>query len=88
MAGLPAYGWPTAYAGSHSSTPRRSRSSPPDRPEAPWLRPPLRSIDWVEDFLDGLISEGFTDESAVAGYRAFTSFLLGHLLLEVATHGG
>jgi AcrR family transcriptional regulator len=57
-------------------------------PEAPWLRPPLRSIDWVEDFLDGLISEGFTDDSAVAGYRAFTSFLLGHLLLEVATHGG
>ncbi len=57
-------------------------------PEAPWLRPPLRSIDWVEDFLSGLISEGFTDESAVAGYRAFTSFLLGHLLLEVATHGG
>ena len=57
-------------------------------PEAPWLRPPLRSIDWVEDFLDGLISEGFTDESAVGAYRGFTSFLLGHLLLEVATHGG
>lgn len=56
-------------------------------PEAPWLRPPLRSIDWVESFLRGLISEGFTDESAVGGYRAFTSFLLGHLLLEVATHG-
>ncbi len=56
-------------------------------PEAPWLRPPLRSIDWVESFLDGLISEGFTDDSAVGGYRAFTSFLLGHLLLEVATHG-
>ena len=57
-------------------------------PEAPWLRPPLRSIDWVENFLNALISEGFADESAVAGYRAFTSFLLGHLLLEVATHGG
>lgn len=57
-------------------------------PEAPWLRPPLRSIDWVENFLDALISEGFTDEAAVSGYRAFTSFLLGHLLLEVATHGG
>ncbi len=56
-------------------------------PEAPWLRPPLRSVDWVELFLKGLISEGFSDESAVAGYRAFTSFLLGHLLLEVATHG-
>jgi AcrR family transcriptional regulator len=56
-------------------------------PEAPWLRPPLRSIDWVESFLTGLISEGFTDDAAVAGYRAFSSFLLGHLLLEVATHG-
>src|SRR5690242_20432977 len=55
--------------------------------EAPWLRPPLRSISWVEAFLDGLISEGFSDEAAVGAYRAFTSFLLGHLLLEVATLG-
>ena len=56
-------------------------------PEAPWLRPPLRSLDWVEAFLAGLVSEGFSDEAAVGGYRAFTSFLLGHLLLEVSTHG-
>lgn len=56
-------------------------------PEAPWLRPPLRSLDWVEAFLDGLKAEGFTDDAAVASYRAFTSFLLGHLLLEVAIHG-
>jgi AcrR family transcriptional regulator len=56
-------------------------------PEAPWLRPPLRSLDWVEKFLSGLTEEGFSDEAAVAGYRAFTSFLLGHLLLEVSTHG-
>lgn len=55
--------------------------------EAPWLRPPLRSLQWVECFLSGLIDEGFTDDAAVGGYRAFTSFLLGHLLLEVATHG-
>jgi AcrR family transcriptional regulator len=55
--------------------------------EAPWLRPPLRSLTWVEVFLDGLISEDFSDEGAVAAYRAFTSFLLGHLLLEVATLG-
>jgi AcrR family transcriptional regulator len=55
--------------------------------EAPWLRPPLRSVTWVEVFLDGLISEGFHDEAAVGAYRAFTSFLLGHLLLEVATLG-
>ncbi|MET0999738.1 MAG: TetR/AcrR family transcriptional regulator C-terminal domain-containing protein [Marmoricola sp.] len=56
-------------------------------PEAPWLRPPLRSLAWVEAFLDGLTEEGFTDDAAVGGYRAFTSFLLGHLLLEVASHG-
>jgi AcrR family transcriptional regulator len=55
--------------------------------EAPWLRPPLRSLDWVEKFLEGLRSEGFGDDDAVGAYRAFTSFLLGHLLLEVATHG-
>jgi len=55
--------------------------------EAPWLRPPLRSLDWVERFLDGLIAEGFDEEDAVGAYRAFTSFLLGHLLLEVSTHG-
>jgi AcrR family transcriptional regulator len=55
--------------------------------EAPWLRPPLRSLEWVERFLDGLRSEGFADPDAVGAYRAFTSFLLGHLLLEVATHG-
>jgi len=56
-------------------------------PEAPWLRPPLRSLTWVEAFLDGLSQEGFTDEAAVAAYRAFTSFLLGHLLLEVSSLG-
>ena len=56
-------------------------------PEAPWLRPPLRNLKWVESFLDGLASEGFSDDSAVAAYRAFTSFLLGHLLLEVSSLG-
>jgi AcrR family transcriptional regulator len=56
-------------------------------PEAPWLRPPLRSLAWVEVFLDGLIAEGFDDEAAVVAYRSFTSFLLGHLLLEVASLG-
>ena len=55
--------------------------------EAPWLRPPLRSLDTVESFLHGLVQEGFTDDAAVAAYRAFTSFLLGHLLLEVSTYG-
>ncbi len=56
-------------------------------PEAPWLRPPLRSLRWVELFLNGLIDEDFSDEAAVGAYRSFTSFLLGHLLLEVSTMG-
>jgi AcrR family transcriptional regulator len=55
--------------------------------EAPWLRPPLRSLHWVESFLDGLATEGFNDTAVVEAYRAFTSFLLGHLLLEVASLG-
>ncbi len=56
-------------------------------PEAPWLRPPLRSLVWVERFLDGLLREGFTETAALGAYRAFTSFLLGHLLLEASSHG-
>ncbi|WP_374969575.1 TetR/AcrR family transcriptional regulator [Terrabacter sp. BE26] len=56
-------------------------------PAAPWLRPPLRSLRVVEAFLEGLRARGFRDEQAVAAYRTFTSFLLGHLLLESATRG-
>lgn len=56
-------------------------------PAAPWLRPPLRSLPWVEAFLTGLIKEGFTPEAAVQAYRSFTSFLLGSLLLETAAKG-
>jgi AcrR family transcriptional regulator len=56
-------------------------------PAAPWLRPPLRSLRVVQEFLDALVSRGFTEQQAVRAYRSFTSFLLGHLLLEVATLG-
>ncbi len=56
-------------------------------PAAPWVRPPLRSLRWVESVLTGLMSQGFTDRDAVHAYRAFSSFLLGHLLLEVAALG-
>jgi AcrR family transcriptional regulator len=56
-------------------------------PAAPWVRPPLRSLRWVESFLGALTGNGFSDEAAVAAYRAYTSFLLGHLLLEVAQRG-
>lgn len=56
-------------------------------PAAPWVRPPLRSLRWIEAFLAALTTSGFTDRAAVDAYRAFSSFLLGHLLLEVASRG-
>ncbi len=56
-------------------------------PEAPWVRPPLRSLRWMESFLDTLISYGFDDGAAVAAYRSYTTFLVGHLLLEVSARG-
>jgi AcrR family transcriptional regulator len=54
-------------------------------PAAPWLRPPLRSLRWVEAFLRSLQDFGFTDDKSVRIYRTFSTFLLGHLLLESAT---
>ncbi|AXH97125.1 TetR/AcrR family transcriptional regulator [Ornithinimicrobium avium] len=51
-------------------------------PAAPWLRPPLRSLIVVEDLLAHLVGHGFSDEEAVQAYQGFSSFLLGHLLLE------
>ena len=56
-------------------------------PAAPWVRPPLRSLRWMESFLETLHRCGFTDAGSVAAYRAFSSFLLGHLLLEVSDRG-
>ncbi len=56
-------------------------------PAAPWLRPPLRSLELVEDFLATLSGFGFTDVQVVDTYRAFSGLLLGHLLLEAAVRG-
>jgi AcrR family transcriptional regulator len=56
-------------------------------PAAPWLRPPLRSIEVVNAFLASLVGHGFDDAQAVDTYRAFSSFLLGQLLLESAVRG-
>ena len=54
-------------------------------PDAPWLCPPLRSLTIVEDFLRVLVTTGkFSERQAVTAYRAFSSFLLGHLLLEAS----
>ncbi|WP_432524734.1 TetR/AcrR family transcriptional regulator C-terminal domain-containing protein [Kineococcus sp. SYSU DK006] len=54
---------------------------------APWIRPPLRSLRWIEGFLAALLSRGFSEDAAVYTYRAFGSFLVGHLLLEVSAEG-
>ncbi len=54
-------------------------------PSAPWLRPPLRSLRWVESFLQGLHDYGFAPQVSVAVYRSFATFLLGSLLLESGT---
>jgi AcrR family transcriptional regulator len=56
-------------------------------PDAPWIRPPLRSLHWLESFFTVLIDHGFSKDAAVVAYRGYTTFLLGHLLLEV-THQG
>ncbi|GAB3359070.1 TetR/AcrR family transcriptional regulator [Modestobacter lapidis] len=56
-------------------------------PAAPWVRPPLRSLRMVESFLASMREGGFSDQAAVAAYRAYSSFLLGHLLLEVTQLG-
>ena len=54
-------------------------------PAAPWLRPPLRSLRWVESFLEHLQGYGFDSVNMVKVYRAFATFLLGQLLLESST---
>lgn len=56
-------------------------------PAAEWLRPPLRSLEVVEHFLVTLGGFGFRDDQVVEVYRSFSSFLLGHLLLEASLHG-
>ncbi len=56
-------------------------------PAAPWLRPPLRSLSLVENFLRTLIDHDFSDSAAVHTYRVVSSFLLGHLLLESVVRG-
>ncbi|MGW9628895.1 TetR/AcrR family transcriptional regulator [Microbacterium sp. NPDC055521] len=55
-------------------------------PAAPWLRPPLRSVELVDAFLTALLDRGFSDAQAVVTYRSFSSFLLGQLLLQAAAH--
>ncbi|MGC0250984.1 TetR/AcrR family transcriptional regulator [Pseudactinotalea sp. Z1748] len=53
-------------------------------PAAPWLRPPLRNLEVVEEFLSTLLGAGFDEDQVAVVYRTFASFLLGHLLLTAA----
>lgn len=55
--------------------------------DVPWIRPPLRSLRWIDSFLAGLMDHDFPPDAAVSVYRQFSTFLLGHLLLEVSTLG-
>ncbi|MGO2003063.1 TetR/AcrR family transcriptional regulator [Arthrobacter rhombi] len=54
---------------------------------APWIRPPLRSLAWIESFLAALTTSGFSDRRAAEAYQSFSSFLLGNLLLHVSLEG-
>ncbi|WP_212770489.1 TetR/AcrR family transcriptional regulator [Pseudokineococcus marinus] len=56
-------------------------------PAAPWIRPPLRSLRWIEGFLAGLLARGFSDDAAIYAYRAFGSLLVGRLLVDVTALG-
>jgi AcrR family transcriptional regulator len=90
----PATGWQAYLQWLAHSVRRLAREHPnlfpliaTRHPAAPWLRPPLRSVRVVEDFLATLIARGFSDARAVMAYRAFSSFLLGYLLLEASLLG-
>jgi TetR/AcrR family tetracycline transcriptional repressor len=50
--------------------------------EAPWVNPPLRSLEWIESMLTTLADEGFNEQQVLFAYRSFNSFLLGYLLME------
>ncbi|WP_067498886.1 hypothetical protein [Actinoplanes sp. TFC3] len=47
------------------------------------MRPPLRSLRWIESLLEAMTAAGFSGEDAATVYRTFSSAPLG-LLLGVA----
>jgi TetR/AcrR family transcriptional regulator, tetracycline repressor protein len=87
----PVAGWRPYLAGIAHGIRRYARAHPNAFPlvatrptEASWINPPLRSVSWIEAFLAGLQSEGFTDAQILFAYRTFNSFLLGFLLMETS----
>lgn len=54
------------------------------RPAAPdWVRAPVRDQRWATAILHALTDDGFAPAQALHAYRGFTSFLTGHLFLNV-----
>ncbi len=53
---------------------------------APWVWPPLRSLRWMEGFLETFHRCGFGGAASLSVYREFSTFLLGHLMLETFPH--
>jgi AcrR family transcriptional regulator len=91
VARVPSAGWRPYLAGIARGIRRYALAHPHAFPlvatrpsEAPWINPPLRSVEWIEAFLCGLATEGFTDEQILFAYRSFNGFLLGFLLLETS----
>lgn len=87
----PTDGWRPYMAGMARGVRRYARRHPHAFPlvatrpaDAPWINPPLRSVRWVEAFLEALLAEGFSDDQALFAYRVFNTFLLGYLLLETS----
>jgi AcrR family transcriptional regulator len=87
----PAHGWRPYLADVARGIRRYARAHPHAFPlvatrptEAPWINPPLRSVEWIETFLTALANEGFSDDQVLFAYRTFNGFLLGFLLLETS----
>ena len=56
-------------------------------PQAPWIRPPLRSLRWIDSFLGALAFGRLLRRSRSGGIPGIQQFPAGHLLLEVAAKG-
>ncbi|MDT5105789.1 MAG: hypothetical protein QOI25_3302 [Mycobacterium sp.] len=87
----PEDGWKTYLGDVARGIRRYARAHPQAFPlvatrptQAPWINPPLRSLDWIETFLRSLHEQGFTDSEVLFAYRTFNGYLLGYLLLETS----
>lgn len=56
--------------------------------QAPWLRPPLHTVEEVDTFARRDIDDQFSPTATAAAYKRFTAFVLAHLLSEVTARSG